>query len=149
MLTLRGTDGRMPPLHTSSRHRLASVALAMSVLLSACQREGDDANTQANLPAGTPAESGPAAQQPTAADASVSSQIAAKRRALVAEAVSALQEPKPRWRRSRRQSQTMHLQPWNGQLASWTSSLPPIRTWRSRPSTFAQVCKMSSLLLKR
>ena len=91
MLTVRRTDARMPRLHVSSR-RLAFLALGMSVLLSACQREGDDADTQANLPAGTPAEPGRAAQPPTAMDASVSSQIAAKRRTLVADAVSAIQE---------------------------------------------------------
>jgi hypothetical protein len=64
----------------------------MSVLLSACQRGGDDGNTEANLLAESPAESVSVAQPPTAADSSVSSQIAAKRRTLVAEAVSALQE---------------------------------------------------------
>ena len=94
MLTILGTDGRMPQLRASSRDRLAFVALALSVLLSACQREGDAGNTQTNLPAGTPAEPGPAAQPPAAVDASVSSQIAAKRRTLVADAVSAIQETK-------------------------------------------------------
>ena len=62
----------------------------MSVLLPACQREGDNADAQANLPAGTQAESASVTQSPTTADASVSSQIAAKRRTLVADAVSAL-----------------------------------------------------------
>ena len=92
MLTILGRGGELPQLHASSRHRLACLALAMSVLLSACQREGEDATTQANLPAGTPAESVSGAQPPTAADPSVSSQIAAKRRTLVADAVAALQE---------------------------------------------------------
>lgn len=92
MLTILDTDGRTPQLRASSRHRLACLALGMSVLLSACQQESDDANTQANLPAGTPAESVSVAPPPPAADASVSTQIAAKRRELIAEAVSAMRE---------------------------------------------------------
>ena len=89
MLTIGRTDTPMPCHQDSTRRRLILLALGMSVLLSACQREGEDANSQANLPAATPAESASAAQ-PT--DASVSDQIAAKRRALVADAMSALQE---------------------------------------------------------
>ena len=92
MLTILDADGRMPQLHASARLRLACLALALSVPLSACQRESDGGDNEANLPAATPAESVPAAQPPTAADASVSSQIAAKRRTLVADAVSAMQE---------------------------------------------------------
>ena len=82
----------MPEEQISSRHRFAFLALGMSVLLAACQREDDNADVQANIAAEKPAESVPVAQPPTAADASVSSQIAAKRRTLVADAVSALQE---------------------------------------------------------
>ena len=82
----------MPQEQISSRHRFAFLALGMSVLLAACQREDDNADVQANIAAEKPAESVPVAQPPTAADASVSSQIAAKRRTLVANAVSALQE---------------------------------------------------------
>ena len=82
----------MPQEQISSRHRFAFLALGMSVLLAACQREDDNADVQANIAAEKPAESVPVAQPPTAADASVSSQIAAKRRTLVADAVSALQE---------------------------------------------------------
>lgn len=92
MLSIPDTDVRTPQLHASSRHRLAGVALAMTLLLSACHRDGDDANSQANQSAGTPPESAPAAQPPTAADPAIASQIAAKRRALVAGAVSALRE---------------------------------------------------------
>ena len=82
----------MPQEQISSRHRFAFLALGMSVLLAGCQREDDNADVQANIAAEKPAESVPVAQPPTAADASVSSQIAAKRRTLVANAVSALQE---------------------------------------------------------
>ena len=92
MPTIRRTDAKLPRDQVSSRRRLALLALGMSVLLPACQREGDNADAQANLPAGTQAESASVTQSPTAADASVSSQIAAKRRTLVADAVSALRE---------------------------------------------------------
>ena len=92
MPTIRRTDAKLPRDQVSSRRRLALLALGMSVLLPACQREGDNADAQANLPAGTQAESASVTQSPTAADASVSSQIAAKRRTLVAEAMSAVQE---------------------------------------------------------
>ena len=92
MHTMRRTSARVSQLHVSSRHRLAFVALGMSVLVAACQREGNDAGTQANLAAEKPSESASGSKPPTAADASVSSQIAAKRRTLVADAVSAMQE---------------------------------------------------------
>ena len=92
MLSIGCTDVKMPRFQVASRRRIAFLALGMSVVLSACQRESDGADNQANLPAATPADSVPAAQQPTAADASVSSQIAAKRRTLVADAVSAMRE---------------------------------------------------------
>ena len=92
MPTIRRTDAKLPRDQVSSRRRLALLALGMSVLLPACQREGDNADAQANLPAGTQAESASVTQSPTAADASVSSPIAAKRRTLVADAVSALRE---------------------------------------------------------
>ena len=92
MPTIRRTDAKLPRDQVSSRRRLALLALGMSVLLPACQREGDNADAQANLPAGTQAESASVTQSPTTADASVSSQIAAKRRTLVADAVSALRE---------------------------------------------------------
>ena len=92
MPTIRRTDAKLPRDQVSSRRRLALLALGMSVLLPACQREGDNADAQANLPAGTQAESASVTQSPTAADASVSSQIASKRRTLVADAVSALRE---------------------------------------------------------
>lgn len=90
MLTIRRADVKMSQDQISSRRPLALFVLGMSVLLSACQREGAD--TQANRPAENSTESASVAQPPTAADASVSSQIAAKRRTLVADAVSALQE---------------------------------------------------------
>ena len=92
MHTILRTDCRMTQAQVASRRRLACLALGMSVMLSACQQEANDTESQANLPAGTPAGPAPAAQPPTAADASVSSQIAAKRRTLVAEAMSAVQE---------------------------------------------------------
>ena len=94
MLTNRRTNAKTPHIQVSSRRRLAFLALGTSVLLSACQREGDSTDAQANLPAETPAGSTSVAQPPTAADAGVSSQIAAKRRMLVEDAMSALQETK-------------------------------------------------------
>lgn len=91
MLAILGTDGRMPKRRVSPRYRLAFLALGLSLPLSACQREGDDGNAQGNVPAGPVAQLG-SAQPSTAADPSVSGQIAAKRRALVADAVTAMRE---------------------------------------------------------
>ena len=42
----------MPEEQISSRHRFAFLALGMSVLLAACQREDDNADVQANIAAG-------------------------------------------------------------------------------------------------
>ena len=92
MLAVLNSARRLNHFHAPSRHSLACAMVAMGVLVSACQREGEDANSQANLPVGTPTESTAGAQPPTAADPSVSNQIAAKRRALVADAVTAMRE---------------------------------------------------------
>ena len=71
----------------------AALALGLAMLLPACSREGDEAEP-ANATAPAPQASPPAgaAASPTAADARVAEQIAAKRRTLIGEAVEALQE---------------------------------------------------------
>jgi hypothetical protein len=77
--------GRFP---THLRPRLALLACGAALLLPACSRQGNEAESEGN--GAPPAAAAAAPVQP--ADASLSGQVAEKRRRLVAEAVTALQE---------------------------------------------------------
>ena len=72
----------------------ATLALTLAMLLPACSPERDEAERNATAPAPAPEASPPAGAiaPPTAADARVAEQIAAKRRTLIGEAVEALEE---------------------------------------------------------